>query len=279
MAQFDDDLDDEVVPQKKGKQRPQPEEEDEPKSKKSSRPTADDDDEDVVPSKKKGHQADLSDDDDVDFGDEELMKNRGFLERIEVKERDQYARFSILPNPKPKKGYSHYVEGKGSFRCFTDHSDKKAPKASCCKYLGDPRPNVVAMVVHYTNASMKNGKLPADQPIEFGLKYIKLSRTQYAKISHLAEEDGCSVYGIDILMFKSNSGIGYDYSRISSKAKYLSNPELVAAVKEELESYLDGAKLRSRLAKKITKAELNGYLTAANRGDDDESDLGEIEDI
>lgn len=262
--QYDDELEDDdiVVPNKSTKNTKQQDEDedDEPKSKKSTKPTA------------------IDEDEDVDFGNEDLMKNPGFLERLEVKEKGVFARFTILSEVKPKKAYSHYVEGKGSFRCFTDHATKKAPKAACCKQLGDPGLDIVALVLHYTNANPKDGKLKKDHPVEFSIKYIKLSRTQYAKISRLAEEEG-TVYGIDILMFQPNSGIGYDYTRISSKAKYLSNPELVSAVREELDPYLDGSKLSKRLAKKIAKAELNGYLTAANKDGDDEAELDEIEDI
>lgn len=276
MAQYDEDLEDEEITPKPKKKQVRDEDEEEVVVKKKK--VVIDDDEDESPKPKKSSKPAIDDEDDVDFGDEELMKNTGFLERLEVKEKEQFARFTILSEVKPKRAYSHYVEGKGSFRCLTDHSDKKAPKAKCCVALGDPGLDIVALVLHYTNASLKDGKLRKDQPVEFKIKYIKLSRTQYAKISRLAEEDG-TVYGIDILMFQPNSGIGYDYTRISSKAKYLSNPELVSAVKEELVSHLDGVKLSKRLPKKITKAELNGYLTAANKGDDDESDIDEIEDI
>lgn len=278
--QYDDELEDEdiVVPNKSKKSKHDDDEDEAPR--KSHKPSIDDEDEDEAPRSSKKSKASVIDDDDedVDFGNEDLMKNPGFLERLEVKEKGIFARFTILSEVKPKKAYSHYVEGKGSFRCFTDHSDKKAPKAACCKQLGDPGLDIVALVLHYTNANPKDGKLKKDQPVEFSIKYIKLSRTQYAKISRLAEEDG-TVYGIDILMFQPNSGIGYDYTRISSKAKYLSNPELVSAVKEELDPYLDGSKLSKRLPKKIAKAELNGYLTAANKDGDDEAELDEIEDI
>jgi hypothetical protein len=275
--QYDDLEDEEEIIPKKKKPPVDDDDEDEAPKKKSSK-LADDDEDEAPRSKKSKAPVSHDDDEDVDFGDEDLMKNNGFLERIEVKEKGQFARFTILSEVKPKRAFSHYVEGKGSFRCFTDQSDKKAPKAACCKHLGEPGLDIVALVLQYTNASPKDGKLKKDAAVEFKIKFIKLSRAQYAKVSRLAEEDG-TVYGIDILMFQPSSGIGYDYTRISSKAKYLSNPELVAAVKEELAPYLDGSKLSSRLPKKIAKGELNGYLTAANKGDDDESDLDEIEDI
>lgn len=273
VKQHDEELDEEEVVVSSKKKAPPVEDDEEeaaPRTKKKAA-SSDDEEEEVV---SKAH----TDDDDIDFGDEELMKNDKFLERLQVKEKNTYARFSLLPDPKPKRAYSHFVEGqgKGSFRCFTDHSVKGAPKAACCKALGDPNLDVVALVLHYTNASAKDGKLPKDHDVEFAIKFLKLSRAQYAQISRLAEEDG-SVYGIDILMSQKSTGIGYEYNRISSKAKFMSNPQLVLAVKEAMESHKDGVKLASRLPKKITKAELNSYLAAANG--DGEADMDEIEDI
>jgi len=267
------------------------------KGEKMARPQFDDEElyEVVVPSKgkkeevKKKHQDEDEEEsssnsnsfndgeDDVDFGDEDLMKSTNF-ERLVVKDKGKFARFTILPHVKPKKAWSHYVEGegKGSFRCFSDNTNKKSPREACCKALGEPNLDVIALVLHYTNASAKDGKLEKGVPVEFDIKYVKLSRAQFRDISNLAEEDG-SVYGIDIVMSLKNNGIGYQYNRISSKAKYLSNPELVKAVEEAVEPYLNGEKMTKRLPKKIKKSELNGYLAAA--GGDDEADMNEIEDV
>ena len=115
--QYDDELEDDdiVVPNKstKNTKHQDEDEEDEPKSKKSTKPTV------------------IDEDEDVDFGNEDLMKNPGFLERLEVKEKGIFARFTILSEVKPKKAYSHYVEGKGSFRCFTDHASRIVAMSFC----------------------------------------------------------------------------------------------------------------------------------------------------
>ena len=279
----DDELDEEVVVIKKGKQVSSDDDEDEaPKTKGTRKSQVVDEDEEEAPkssSKKSSKVVEDEDEeevyDEVDFGDEEMMKNTGFLEKLQVKDKKQVARFSLLDVRKAIRGFAHYVEGKGSFSCFTDHKNPKAPKAACCKTLGDPQMRVVALVVHYTNADTKTGKLMKDVPVEFEIKYVNLTKKQFQDISKLAEEDG-TVYGMDITMAVRSNGIGLDFHRIASKAKYLSNSDLTDEILEAANEVKD--KLGKTLPKKITKAELAVYLAAAQNEEED-PDMEEIEDI
>lgn len=256
------DDDEDEKPRKKAAADDDDDMDEKPKKKRAS-----DDDDDDKP-KKKTSKLDDDTGEGVDFGDTELMKKKGVLERLNVEEKNQFRRFAILPFVKPRRGNIHYKKGTGYAFC---HSDDQHV-AKCCEVLGEPTLYFSALVIHYINASSKNGKLDPDREIEFDIKWVRLSQTNYAQVSTAPDEDG-SVYDLDYVMTPRSQGKGVDIKRISSKAAWKRNPELKAAVEEAAKPFLDGKALRKGLGKKLTPAEMRVFLGDAEAGDDDMDDM------
>jgi hypothetical protein len=266
MAKFtdlDDDLDD-VKPQTK---RTEDKKQEQHKSTKSD--DEDGDDSENGP----------SEDSDVEWGDEKLMAYDG-LQRIKS-EKGKVKRFAILPFCKPKKAMLHYVEGKGYFRCLSteDHV------GICCKKMDESDLRVVALAVEYTNASQKDGKYKKDAkgnvpPIEYQIGYVQLSRSNFRAISNLPDEEG-TVYDMDVVMSTKQNGIGFDFTKVSSKSRWRSNPELAKEIEELCQKYTDGKQLSKFLGKKVTAVEMKAVVAgqAANNAEDAASSLTDIEDL
>jgi hypothetical protein len=272
MAKQFEDEDMEDQPKKK---KAEDEDEDKkPIKKKSSddeekpkKKTVDDDDDD---DKSKGKKSSLDDDpgEGVEFGDSELMKRKGVLERLNVEEKNTFRRFAIMPFVKPRKGNIHYKKGAGYAFCHStdDHV------AKCCEVLGDPITYFSALVCHYTNANSKNGKLDPERDVEFDIKWVRLSVTNYQQVSTAPDEDG-SVFDLDFVMTPRTQGKGVDIKRISSKAAWKRNPELKKEVEARCQAFLDGKALRRGLGKKLTPAEMRVFLGDAEIDDDDMDDM------
>jgi len=274
----DDDLDE----QPKKKKAAAEDEDDEPKKPIKKKESSDDEDE--KPKKKAADDAGDEDDDDkpkkkggrleddtgegVEFGDSELMKRKGVLERLNVEEKSTFRRFAIVPFVKPRKGNIHYKKGAGYAFCHS--TDEHVAK--CCEVLGDPTTYFSALAVQYLNAATKNGKLEPEREIEFDIKWVRLSVTNYQQVSTAPDEDG-SVFDLDFVMTPRTQGKGVDIKRISSKAAWKRNPELKKAVEAACAPFLDGKALRKGLGKKLSPAEMRVFLGDAEAAGDDMDDM------
>jgi len=246
-------------------------EDDEDLSPKKKTPPSLEDDDDFSPKKKAAPSIEVSDDDDCEFGDPKLLYRGDGLDRLRP-EKGMAVRFAILPFIKPKKALNHYIDKKGTFRC-TSNSEGEG---LCCKTLGKPNLQIVAMVVHYTNANSKTGKYAKEvDTTEFELKYVNLSQSNFSDISALVQEDE-RVDGFDIVMTHRETGIGYKVNRVSSEARW-QKKGLTEQIKAACAKYEDGALLTKKLGKKLSTIEWKQLLSSISTdadGDDDNSDLG-----
>lgn len=240
----------------------------------------DDDDDAPKPVVKSSKVAAASTDSyDVTFGDEKLMSKSDGLDILRP-DKGRVVRFALLTNFVPaKRVFNHYIEKKGTYHCL----DSEKHTGICCQKLGESQPQIAALVLHYTNADPKTGKYVKDAagnvpPIEWGIKFVRLSRSAFRRVSGLVEEDGTPT-DIDITMSHRDNGIGYEYNRVST-ARWKKNPELVKEVENAVKTFGDGKKLLSKLGKKVSKLELQAVLAGVQAaGGDDEADLSQVEDI
>src|SRR5271166_228055 len=245
---------------------------------------------------------------DVEFGDEELMKETGLRKLLPPKGTTDKVRASIIGDVigmpilaavKPKKGYSHWIKGKGTFACHSvrDKHGNITEEALCCTDCSEPAElSIACLAVHYTNVP-KDGKyviIPASEgkparykePVSFDIKWVKLSRQGFQTLSGLPPEEltrswsqeNPTVYDIDFTFAWKNaeSGGGYNYA-YAGKARWRSDPKVTAEVLEAIKPYLDGKRLRAKLGKQATLLELKAALSGATGATSEEAELGNID--
>lgn len=242
--------------------------------------------------------AEKGDIEDVEFGDEELMKDRGLHKLLPEKGSLKKVRASIIEAVKPKKGFSHWIPGKGTFACHSvrDKHGNVTESAVCCTEGKEAAEmSIACLAVHYTNVPGNDGKYTIfkgedgkaryKEPVEFEIKWVKLSRSGYITLSGLPPEeltrswsnDTPNVYDIDFTYgWKNLQGGGFNYA-YAGKARWRSDPAVVAAVQEAIKPYLDGKRLKGKLGKQVTLLELKAALSGAQSDTSEEAELGNIE--
>lgn len=239
--------------------------------------TVEDDGDDVPSAKSTAAANDVDDNLDVQFGDEKLMRKGDGLNRVRPAEKGKVVRFALLPYIAPKSAKNHFIDEKGTYRCLTG---KDGEQAFCCKKMGkDGAFHVVALVLKYTNADSKTGKIEKGQPLEWEIGFVDLSRANYAQVSRLPEEEQ-SVYDIDIVMTHADRAFGYEFNKISSRARWKMNPELTAQVEEAAQIFVrdGGKKLIGKLGKKATVQEFQTMLNKPGANADDAS-LDDVDNL
>jgi hypothetical protein len=228
------------------------------------------------------------DDLDVEFGDDKLATRPNMLNRCRPSEKGKAVRFALLPFIKPKSAKNHFVELPGkklTARCLTPANSPDA--GYCCAKLGeDGELHVAALVIRYTNADSKTGGYDKGAVIEWEVQYVDLTRSNYRAVSHLIDEmvednPNVSVYDIDIVMkHDPDRAFGYQFQRISQKARWKQNPQLVEEVKQAAEKFTkeDGKILKGRLGKKLTLQEWKALLSGVAAGAE-EARLDDVEDL
>jgi hypothetical protein len=242
-----------------------------------------DEEDESLPATTKASAKPSSDEFNVEFGDEKLMEDEGGLKVPLRPDTGKTVRFALLTDYVPaKRAFNHYIEKKGTFLCLTPEDKSEI----CCTADGqkESQPQIVALVLHYTNADPKTGQYKKDKdgvvpPTEWEIRFSRLSRSAFKRISKMTEEDGKPT-DIDITMcHKSDGGIGYEYNR-TNLARWKKNPALVKEVEAALQPFIKdgGKKLISRLGKKISKTEWR-ILLAGSKPASDASNLEDISDI
>lgn len=228
------------------------------------------------------------DDLDVEFGDDKLATRPNMLNRCRPSEKGKAVRFALLPFIKPKSAKNHFVELPGkklTARCLTPANSPDA--GYCCAKLGeDGELHVASLVIRYTNADSKTGGYEKGAVIEWEVQYVDLTRSNYRAVSHLIDEmvednPNVSVYDIDIVMkHDPDRAFGYQFQRISQKARWKQNPQLVEEVKLAAEKFTkdDGKILKGRLGKKLTLQEWKALLSGVAAGAE-EARLDDVEDL
>lgn len=210
---------------------------------------------------------------DTEWGDQKVIDAAAGLQKL-TPAKGQMVRFAILPLPTPKRAQVHYVPGKGKVRCLSTDEHQ----ALCCKKLGEPDMRIVALVLHYTNANPTDAKYAAGSSIEYAIKFVYLSPTNYRQISMLPEEEQ-KVTDIDIRMTQPNPNkAGWEFSK-AAKALWRRNPELVAEVEKVVgNKYADGKQLIRKLGKKMTPSELKTFVASLSASADD-ANLNDVNDL
>lgn len=247
----------------------------------------------------------------VDFGDKQLMTRGDGLERVRP-EKGKAVRFAILGEfVKARMAFTHFIDKKGTYRCLVDKI-KRTPNFKCvtcggiavvtkeqptitCKcptpVIGDPNaegycckkikegsePTVVALVLFYKNADPESGRYEKGAILDWDIRYVQLTKSNFQAISRLPEEDQ-TVNDIDVVMTHANRAFGYEFHKIASKARWKMNAELVAEVKERVKPYLDGKKLDNRLGRKVTDLEMKALISSLTAGAED-AKLGDVESL
>ena len=218
------------------------------------------------------------DDYDVSFGDEKLMSKSDGLDILRP-EKGKTVRFALLTEYMPaKRAFVHYIDKKGTYHCL----DYEKNSQVCCTKQQNSQPQIVALVLHYANANPKSGRYEKDAkgalpPIEWEIKFVRLSRSGFRRVSALVEEDGKPT-DIDITICHKDSGIGYEYNKISV-ARWKKNPQLVAEIEAAVKQFTadGGKKLLTKLGKKISLLEWKALLAGTTQSD--EADLSAVDDI
>jgi len=252
------------------------------------------DDEELPLSTKTSPTTLTTDDLDVEWGDQDAMSTTDGLDRITpadgCKVRCAVIEAGIV---KTKMAWLHFItkpDGKKvTVRCHSKRDKKHVitEMGDCCAKLNSDddqkaQLNFAVLAVKYINADPKTGKYDKDaegnQPvIRWELGWIKLSRAGFKAISELATEDE-KPHEFDFTIAKRDNGIGYDYKRVSQKARYRADAKLLAEINEAAKKFADGVLLAKRLGKVISPVDLKALLagkSAAKSGGtiDDVSDL------
>lgn len=256
----------------------------------------DDDDPKTAIKSSKAAATDEVEDLSVDFGDRDLMKKTGLLERLRP-EKGKAVRFAMLTDfVKARMAYTHFIDKKGTYRCLEDKLKRKKreqggdPEAQgyCCKKLKeDAERTFVALVVYYKNANAEDGGYEKGVTIEWEIRYVQLSSANFRSISRLIEEEVVDPNGqtrpgtvndMDIVMIHADKAFGYEFHKKAARPKFRSNPELLAEVTEKLKPFLDGTKLDARLGRIVTDLEMKALIASLGPGAED-AKLGDVEQL
>ena len=220
---------------------------------------------------------------DTDFDDEKVYARPGQLNQVRP-DKGKAVRFAFLPKSwiAPQTAKSHFVEvGSGKdikqvrARCLTPMG-AEVEQQYCCEALGkDGDVEVVALVIHYTNADPVTGKYEKDPrtgefpPIKWEIGFVRLSQFNMKQIKKLPDEDS-DPFKIDLVMTHADRAFGYEFNRKSNVPRWTLNDELVAEVKAAAQRYVkDGGKaLKSKLGQKLNEIEWKALLSGKKVGQD-----------
>jgi hypothetical protein len=192
----------------------------------------------------------------VTWGDKDLAKPAGLQAISSTK--DRAVRFSIVPGFNPVAAYTHFLEGAGSGKGATYLCQESEDPSGCVACARGIRRDlrVLAVVAHYENANAQ-GALPVELTPEISIKYVKLSRANYAAVGDLIPEDG-ALSDVDIVMFNQPSRIGYQFKSAPSRIKQHRLEDKVNAMAKA--ALPDPTALNKRLGKKVTPAEMRAAI-------------------
>jgi hypothetical protein len=223
----------------------------------------------------------VTDDLDVDWGDQDAMTVSDGLDRIEPADKTSKVRCAVLSDVvKPKMAWGHFVtkpDGKKTFiRCHTKRGAKHVvigELAACCKKLNHDdnqkaQLNFAVLAFKYIGTNPKTGKFDADAdgnlpPIRWEIGFLKLSISGYKRVGELTFE-GEKPHEFDFSIAHKENKIGFEYSRLSKGLpRFRQNPELVKEVLAEAAKFADGVVLSKKLGKVISDVDLKALLSTS----------------
>ena len=109
----------------------------------------------------------------------------------------------------------------------------------------------IVPVLHYVNADKGSGRYANDAnglllPMEWELRYVSFRPLEVRQIRRLPD-DNQNPFDIDIIRTISNTGIGYEFSRASNKARWKANRGVVQEVERA------AVEMAIALAAKVTR--------------------------
>ena len=219
---------------------------------------------------------------EVDFGNQDLMTKGDGFDKISPPEsnKSNAVRINMLYDVlKPQARWVHFITGKGPFICNSERDPKGlvTKLAPCCRKLQNDdkqkaQLNVLILAFWYKNVDQKTGKFVTKKdregnlyqdPLEWEIGYIKLTRSGYRRVSNMIQEDK-KPHDLDVLITWKDNGIGFDYNVISSTCRFRQNEELLAEVLEAAAKFKDGSALRKKLGKQATDLEWAMILGSAS---------------
>jgi hypothetical protein len=209
------------------------------------------------------------DDDLLDLSDEatlDKLSTGGFL-RLRPEGHNVIRVAFFKPAVHEKTHYSQ--ERSKTFRCL------QSAGSICCKQLGEARDAIGVLAVQYVGASTKDGALKKGTDPDLRAGYVTLSKSALVSMRRSLPE-GASLYSVDWTMWKRANGIGYEYAQRPLAYKALG---LEKQVEELIAPYKDGVKLRQRVAKPMSVAEVTVLITGEPPELDDVKQLEDMETL
>jgi hypothetical protein len=167
---------------------------------------------------------------------------------------------------------THYSQERNkTIPCLQPKSDY------CCKQLGEARDVIGVLAIQYCGASQKDGALKKGSDPDLRVGYVTLSRSALASMRKALPEGG-SLYSADWKIWKRNSGIGYEYA-VQRPTPAYKTLGLEQQVEELIAPYKDGVKLRQRVAKPMSVAEVKLLVTGQPPELDGSKQLDDVEEM
>lgn len=185
------------------------------------------------------------------------------------------ARFAILGPV--ADGFRHYAEDSKTYYACISKRDGKRPavveQAECCKLWGEAKFYRSALILHYTGADPKSGKLLGNS--SWQLAALVVAGAGWGQIKNVAPE-GVKVVDLDYKATPRTNGFGLEFSVQANAAAWKkSAQEIQAQVMAEAER-LKG-QLPAKLGKVLNPQQLKAIAGQARSGGDLDSldELGE----
>ncbi len=176
------------------------------------------------------------------------------------------ARFAILGPV--ADGFRHYAPDSKTYYACISKRDGKRPavveQAECCKLWGEAKFYRSALILHYTGADPKTGKLNGNS--SWQLEALVVAGAGWGQIKNVAPE-AVKVGDLDYKATPRTNGFGLEFSVQANAAAWkASSPETQALVMAEAER-LKG-QLPAKLGKVLTPAQIKAIAGQPRSGGD-----------
>lgn len=165
-------------------------------------------------------------------------------------------------------GFRHYAPDSKTYYACVSKRDGKRPavveQAECCKLWGDAKFYRSALILHYTGADPKTGKLNGNG--SWQIEALVVAGTGWGQIKNVAPE-GVKLGDIDYKAMPRTNGFGLEFSVQANAAAWKSlSPETQALVMAEADR-LKG-QLPAKLGKVLTPIQIKAIAGQAGIGGD-----------
>jgi hypothetical protein len=184
------------------------------------------------------------------------------------------ARFAILGPV--ADGFRHYAPDSKTYYACISKRDGKRPaiveQAECCKLWGEAKFYRSALILHYTGADPKTGKLNGNS--SWQLEALVVAGAGWGQIKNVAPE-GVKLGDLDYKATPRTSGFGLEFSVQANAAAWKkSSPEIQAQIVAEVERLK--CQLPVKLGKVLIPVQIKAIAGQARSGGDLEA-LAELD--